>query len=156
MSFSLIAIRANSPVLRITKDWFNSLRAAGAALEALLGPSLSYSAAPVALANNQVGAADVTGLLFDKTVYKTAMVIAEIRRKTADNEAVAHGKMSAIYRDNTDTWELVPTLDGDGPGDGAGVTFSMNGEQVQYVSDNMAGADYIGNLQFKILTSFGV
>lgn len=147
--FSLIPTRANGQ--RILHGWFDVLRLAGVALESYVGSGF-IGETSATLANNSA-ATDVVGLLFDKTLYTSALVNLELRRKTDSNEAVAVGTLALIYRTGIDEWEVVPALNGDGGDDGAGVIFSVTSAgQVQYSSDNMAGTNYVGTFKFKAIS----
>jgi len=101
------------------------------------------------IANNQGSPSDVTGLLLDKTSYKSAIVLCEIRRKTTTNEAITVGLLHLYYRALSDDWELIDELGGD-PDDGVTLTVTAAG-QVQYISDSMSGSSYTGTMKFRVL-----
>lgn len=136
MSFSDIPSRENGPA--ITATWFNAIRTAGIALESFLGTVTGLTS--FTIANNQAAAADVTGLLFNGTSVKMAIVDYRIRRRTTGGgaeERVQGGSFVALYKATAATWSITP---GPQSGDDAGVEFSItNAGQVQYVSDNQAG-----------------
>lgn len=111
--------------------------------------SESTIAMSINIANNQVAAADVTGVLFDKTTYISIKIYFELFRKTDSSQRVANGYLTATYHSDTDVWDVTPQ--GVYDGDAHGVTFSMSGQQLQYVSDNMSGTNYSGTL--KLITS---
>jgi len=145
MKFSEIPVRAAGAV---NVSWWNALKTAGEAIEGFLGTGLVAETA-FTVANNQVGAASVTGLVVDKTLYKSAKAFVEVRRKTDTNEVVCNGLLTLIYRDLTSAWEVVESWDGDAHG----LTLTITaGGQVQYASDNMSGANYTGKLKFKLMT----
>lgn len=101
--------------------------------------------------NNQVAAIDITGMLLDASKYKSAKVFFEIFRKTDSEERVANGYLTAVYKTSTNSWDVTPG--GTYDGDTSGVTFSILGTgQIQYVSDNMSGANYTGKIKFKDFT----
>ena len=102
------------------------------------------------IANNQAVAADVTGLSLDSTSYKSVKIFFELRRKTDTQEVVENGYLTAIYKDSTAAWDV--TLEGTSDGDDTGVTFSMSGGQVQYVSSNLTGGNYTGTMRIKNMT----
>jgi hypothetical protein len=136
MSFSSIPTRLNGP--SIMAEWFNALRTAGIAVESFLGTVTGLTT--FTIVNNQVAAANVTGLLFDGTTVKMAVVDYRIRRRTSGggaDERVQGGSFVALYKPTAATWSITP---GPQSGDDAGVTFSItNAGQVQYVSDNQSG-----------------
>jgi len=136
MAFSDIAVRTNGPA--ITATWFNAIRTAGIALESFLGSITGLTS--FTIVNNQAAAADVTGLLFNGTSVKIAIIDYRIRRNTTGGgatERVQGGSMVALYKPTAGTWSLTP---GPQSGDDAGVTFSITaGGQVQYISDNQTG-----------------
>jgi hypothetical protein len=144
--FSSIPDRSNGQ--KFLYSWFNSLKAAGAAVEAFLGGGF-IGETSFAIANN-TGPANVTGLIIDSTLYKSAHIFAEVRRKTDSSEAISNGKITIQYRDNTTTWELLDELNGDDDG----VTFTVHATtgQILYTSDNMSGSSYSGTIKFKVMT----
>lgn len=102
------------------------------------------------IANNQASAASVTGLDLDESIYKSYIIFAEVRRKTDSSEVVSVGQIMAFYYDSTSSWleNIIDQLSGDDDG----VTFSITAAgQIQYVSDNMAGSNYSGQMTFKAI-----
>lgn len=136
MSFADIPSRSNGPA--IMAEWFNAIRTAGVALESFFGTVTGLTS--FTIANNQAAAADITGLLFDGTSVKMAVVDYRIRRRTSGggaDERVQGGSFVALYKQTAATWSITP---GPQSGDDAGVEFSItNAGQVQYVSDNQSG-----------------
>lgn len=102
------------------------------------------------IANNQVAAANVTGLSLDSSSYKSVKIFFELRRKTDTTELVSNGYLTAIYKDSTAAWDI--TGEGTIDGDDDGVSFSMSGANVQYTSSNMSGGNYTGTMRIKSLT----
>lgn len=101
------------------------------------------------IANNQVAAADITGLVLDSTLYKSVKVYFELHRKTDADERLANGFLTALKKDGA-AWDI--TTGGSYDGDATGVTFSiLPSGQVQYTSNNMAGANYSGTIVFRDL-----
>lgn len=154
MSFAGIAIRKNGPDQKIDMDWFNALRAAGNALEELVAGPVVIPEVPIDIANNQGAPANVPGLTLDAVKTHGAFVTAEIRRKTATNEKISIRQFALIFSEKDSVWSLDP---GGYMGADAGVTLSIipGSGQVQYVSDNLVGANYVGKMRFKV-TTFGV
>jgi hypothetical protein len=145
MNFSQVPIRTYGVT---DPSWWNSLRAAGVSLMNLLGGGYIEETS-FAIANNNATPANVTGLSVASASYKGALVMASIRRYTDSSEVSAIGFLHLSYRVKSSTWDLTPDL----PGDATGVTFSITAAgQVQYVSDNLAGANYYGNMNFKLLS----
>lgn len=104
----------------------------------------------VEIVNNQVSAANITGLLLDSAQYRSVQVFYEIWRKTASSERVCSGWFKAFYKESTANWviELGPFEPEE-----HGVTFSITtAGQVQYTSDNMAGASYESEAIFRNFT----
>jgi hypothetical protein len=144
--FSSIPVRENGQ--KFFHTWFNSLRTAGIAVEGFFGTSF-LTETTFTLANNQGAASNVTGLSFDSTSVKSAMIYCEVRRKTDSNEVISNGVLRVYYRDLTTTWELLNELGGDDDG----VVFSITAAgQVQYTSSDLAGTSYTGKLTFKAVT----
>lgn len=136
MAFSDIPARENGPA--IEASWFNALRTAGIALEAFLGSVIGLTT--FTIANNQAAPANVTGLSFNGTSVKMAVIDYRIRRNTTGagaTERVQGGSMVAMYSAAAGTWSLTSQAQS---GDDAGVSFSITaGGQVQYVSDSQTG-----------------
>lgn len=118
--------------------WIDSLVGAGGIVET-----------DFTVANNQVAAADVTGLLFSSAVSRSAVASYDVRRKTdtGSSEVRATGTLVLGYRLQTAAWEI---LGQDEYGDAHGVTFTVTSAgQVQYTSTSIAGSNYVGQLKFK-------
>ena len=101
------------------------------------------------IANNQLVAANVTDLVFDKTKCTSAIIECEVYRKDGAQETKQTLVMKAHYKPVANTWALLgPNEDGDD----CGVTFSIVPAtgQVQYVSTNFAGGGYVGTLKPKV------
>lgn len=145
MPFSTIPVRTKG--IPVDVSWWNALRAAGAAIELFLGAAFKQETTQ-SVANTQA-ATNVTGLSFDSTAVKSAIVPISVRRKTDSAENVATGFLHVHYKNLTSTWDLIPAL----PGDETGVTFTITaGGQIQYASDTLAGANYVGALTYKAIT----
>ena len=101
-----------------------------------------------AIANNQ-SATNITGLVFDKTTYKAARVEYSIDRRTSTQDVQEFGSFYAIHDARNDTWRI--SL-GSAFFDSAGVTFSINAStgQIQYASDDLTGASYVGELRYTV------
>lgn len=101
------------------------------------------------LANNQSLAADVTGLLFDKTKHQAVLIEGSLYRKTSTpTELCSFVKMLATYKPVADTWTL---HDPESQGDETLVTFSITSAgQIQYTSSNLSGGSYVGYFRPKV------
>lgn len=106
----------------------------------------------VSIANNQVAAADVTGLLFT-TAVRHVWVLVSAYRRTDSNEKATLGILHIQYKTDGTTWSIEPESNFD-TFVGAGLTFSIVAGQVKYVSSNLAGANYASELQFNVLQQF--
>jgi hypothetical protein len=103
------------------------------------------------IVNNQVAAADVTGLLLDSDSYKSVKVFYEVFRKTGSSERICNGFFTCLYKSGTNAWELEAGSFEGSPAHG--VTFSITtAGQVQYTSDNMAGTNYESRLLLRNFT----
>jgi hypothetical protein len=101
----------------------------------------------LSIGNNQVVAASLSGLLFDKTKEYGARVLYHLHRHTdtGGSEVVSMGQLSVRYLPAADAWDITDNIMA---GDDHGVTFSVTSSgQVQYVSSNIAGANYVGELR---------
>lgn len=98
----------------------------------------------VAIANNDAGPTDVTGLLFDKANVKSAIVKFDLERRTDTQNEQESGEMRIMHDTADDVWRIELQTSGDD----AGVTFSItSGGQVQYSSDDLTGSNYVGELR---------
>lgn len=96
--------------------------------------------------NNQVAAANIAGLILDYTQYTSAVITAELRRKTDTQEVLAIVYLVALYDSFSSTWDITPTFQGAD----CGVDFSITtAGQVQYTSSNLTGSNYSGTLKAK-------
>lgn len=145
MSFLDIPLRLNGQ--KFFADWFNSLRAAGIALESFFGVG-SIPQTLDTIANNQASPLSVVEFLLDSSSYRSAHVFVEVRRKTDTNEKKSVGFLKFLYRENSSLWEIIDELGGDD--DGVVFTVTAVG-QVKYVSDNLTGANYVGEIRFKAI-----
>jgi hypothetical protein len=156
MSFSSIPTRTNGQ--KILYGWFEALKTAGAALEAFLGSSF-LGETQFTVANNQVAAADVTGLLFAGASVRSFEADVQIYRKTTGGgatELAARCKLIGTYKTTAASWELtVASAVGDdiqdyGP---AGLLFTITAAgQVQYTSHNISGTASVSKLKYRYST----
>lgn len=101
--------------------------------------------------NNQASPLSITGLVFDKTTIKGAQIDFEVYRQTASGHVVENGTIFVSHRTSPDTWDIAVNSQFDD----AGVTFSITGTgQVQYISDNLAGASYVGKVRLTNIRKF--
>lgn len=99
-----------------------------------------------AIANNQAAAAVVAGLSFNSVTEKAASMLFSLVRRT-DTPAEQFnevGEIRIIHDAENSLWKI----DWSSSFDDAGVTFSITaGGQIEYVSTNLAGASYAGELK---------
>lgn len=109
--------------------------------------------ADVVIGNNEVAPLDVTGLLFDKIVTKSARILFDLTRNTATVDYLEVGEFFAVYDPIADDWRLSV----DSNFDDAGVTFSITAAgQIQFTSDSLAGGSYSGNLKLKNIVKIAI
>ena len=104
-----------------------------------------------AIANSQATPLTLANFVFDGDDYTSIIIEYEIRRFTDTNDLHSVGTLNLVYR-NTSVWETergLTTFDIDG------VTFTIatsagNIGSIQYISDNLAGTSYDGNIKFRI------
>jgi len=95
--------------------------------------------------NNQASALDITGLVFDKTVYKAARILFAIDRQTDTQNVNEMGEMFVMHDAVADNWKL----SFDSKFDNSGVILSIDSSgQVQYTSDDLSGPSYQGKIRF--------
>lgn len=106
--------------------------------------------------NNQATPVNISSLILDASKYRSVKLFCDIRRKTDSNFVLVNGYLTATYKDDGTGWEI--TEKGTFDGGDHGLTFSINsiGGQVAYISDNMAGSNYEGDILLKQFTITGV
>lgn len=103
--------------------------------------------------NNVTVAASVTGLLFDPTSVRSAIVEYSIYRRTdtAVSGLSEHGELVLLYDNDapTDKWKITRQTNSD-----AGIEFDINQAtgQITYTSTDVAGANYSGIMKFRART----
>lgn len=138
-TFTAIATRSNG-LPKIDAGWFNILRLAGVYLETALG-AVIVAESTFTFANN-ASATNVTGFLFDSTVYKAVTVLVNYRRLTATNESVGVATIQCVYRELTSSWDIAGVSE---VGDDSGLTFTITSAgQLKYASSNITGSGYSG------------
>lgn len=103
--------------------------------------------ANLAVGNNQIAAANLAGLLFDKAAEYGARVLYHMHRRTdtGGSEVVSVGELFIRYKPGADAWDVTDNILG---GDDHGVAFSITaGGQIQYTSSDIAGANYVGEMR---------
>jgi hypothetical protein len=153
--FNDIPTRTNT---QVNVSWWNSLRAAGAFLENMLGGGIAVET-QFTIANNQSSAASITGLVFDKTVYITAEVQYTVMRKTdtAASGVRETGRLLCTYESQENAWNIEPLVDTFMTNGPSGITFSITSAgQIQYTSTNITGANYVGKMRHKVVSTFSV
>lgn len=141
--------------------WVIRVGIAISATQILINPDQASSAyfkvetsSSVTIANNQAVAANVTDLILDGAEVRSALVEYSLYRKTDTNEVLQSGIFRVQYKPIEMTWLLGAESY---LGDNAGVTFSItSGGQVQYVSDDLTGTNYVGNLKYNVSQLFNV
>lgn len=132
--------------ITLVNNTYTQLQAAMAAYLGLGGEQLSQT-----IVNNQASAADVTGLLFDESVYKAFKADVYINRETATNQENEVGMLRGHWDEDASQWEIIF----ESSFDDAGVTFSITpGGQVQYVSSNIIGGSYVGTAKITNIIRF--
>ena len=110
------------------------------------------------VADNNASPASVTGLVFDKTVYSAARVEFALRRRDDGQEFTCIGHLNLIHAVDADAWDIGVEYVGDAiTGLPCGVTFTITSAgQVQYISSNLAGANYAGYLRFDTVKRYAI
>lgn len=87
----------------------------------------------------------ITGLVFDKTVYKGAFIFVDVHRETDSSNEQESFILAANYDPKDDVWRIgmvISTLDD------AGVTFNITSTgQVRATTDDLTGTSYDGQLR---------
>jgi hypothetical protein len=149
-TFSQIVTRVNGD--DILASWFNELASAGDNIENFLGggfiPETLFT-----VANNQSAAANVTGLVFDPTKYRSFTIDYQIYRNTTGSgatELAESGILKGVYKTVSATWEMIPV----GQVGDAGVTLTIVSAtgQIQYTSTNITGTAATSKMSFSATT----
>jgi hypothetical protein len=141
----------------VDPSWWNSLKTAGAKLQAFIGGSY-LAETQFVIANNQSAAADITGLVFSGASVRSFEADLQIYRQTTGGSATelaARVKLIGVYKTVAASWEMSMQFAGDeidafGPG---GLLLSITAAgQVQYKSHNIAGTASVSKLKFRYST----
>ncbi|MDZ4678393.1 MAG: hypothetical protein SGI74_12890 [Oligoflexia bacterium] len=99
---------------------------------------------------------DLSGLLFDKDLYRQVKVEYTIERRNDTFGKRVGGMLMAFYEQVSDTWIVSNRDYGANPdGEASGVDFSITTlGQVQYVSDALGGPNYVGKIRYQIIKRF--
>lgn len=92
------------------------------------------------IVNNQSSAANITGMVFDKTVYRSFLITFTVYRSASGGSTRAESGTLKGVTDGT-SWEVDPdSVSVPNTGD-TGITFSITSAgQVQYASDDNGGS----------------
>lgn len=117
--------------------------------------SIIVSQTSFTIANNQSSAANITGLLFSPTLFRSVKIEYALYRQTdtAGSARAQMGQLRFVYNTQAASW----FVSDDFAGQDAGVTFSITSSgQIQYTSTNISGTNYSGNLKYSVIKTFGV
>lgn len=103
---------------------------------------------------NATGPADITGLVFDPLLTNKVRISYTILRRTDSAENREEGIIELQYKPDAAAW--TPTIQSDSNYDDADVTFTISGNQLQYTSGNLVGANYSGFIIFDEIVKFGL
>jgi hypothetical protein len=147
-TFTAVPTRTNGD--DVLYSWFNVLKEAGVSIESFLGSFLGETS--FTIANNQVAAADVTGLTFSGAAIRSFVVDYHVYRNTTGagaTELAESGTLMGVYSSVAGTWEITQTKVGN-----SGVEFTItNAGQIQYTSDNITGTPATSEMKFKARTT---
>lgn len=97
-----------------------------------------------AIGNNVSSPSNVTGLLLDGSLIRSAYINYNVYRATSLEELAEAGTILAVYKTLTNTWEIDPVYAGK-----AWINFSITtGGQIQYTTSGMSGSGYVGQMKF--------
>jgi hypothetical protein len=119
--------------------------------EAILSVVQGYSSAPFAIGNNTTVAANVTGLILDKTKHKSVIITCDVYRKTATLEYSTIMILKCVYFPVLNQWKLLPVNE-ESSGELSGAEFFLDSAtgQISYKTSNMLGGTYEGFLRYKL------
>jgi hypothetical protein len=114
---------------------------------ALAGTSGSQGV--VSISNNQSSETSIAGLLFNGATTRSAEIRFSVTRTTNSAEKVCTGIITMTYSPLLSDWFFSVMSDNSN----AGLIFSCSPSgQVNYISDNMSGTGYTGQLRFSYAT----
>lgn len=100
----------------------------------------------VIILNNQTTPQNVTNLVFDNAVTKSASIDYYIYRVAGSTELGEVGTIRLIYKDVANSWALDRTQGGDN----CGVEFDVDSSgQVTYTSSSLSGSPYSGVMKYR-------
>jgi hypothetical protein len=153
------------PATRVTAKWLNNIQnelanfitsrgitlsdaSATQLKDAIASAVESTSSTTLTVANNTTVETALTGMILDKTKFKSAEFLCDIYRKTATLEYNSLVKLSCIFRPIANSWKIIV----EEIGDSSGATFYIDTStgQVKYKSSNMAGGTYVGELRYTV------
>lgn len=106
--------------------------------------------------NNQSSPANITGLVFDPTLFRGVELKYSIYRQTdtALSAKAQMGQLRFVYNTQAASW----LMSEDFAGQNAGVEFSIDDVtgQITYVSSDITGTNYTGTLKYSLIKTFGV
>lgn len=121
-----------------------------------LPAALIVSQTSFSIANNQTSAANITGLVFNPSLFRSVKLEYSLYRQTDDalSARAQVGQLRFVYNTQAATW----LLSDDFAGQDAGVSFEVDDitGQVKYTSSNISGANYVGTLKYSVIKTFGV
>lgn len=149
MKFSDIPVRDNNQ--DVLAEWFNYLRLCGITIESLFGVG-DIAETPFTIANNQVAASNITGLLFNPISIGGFVVDYRIYRNTTgagSTELSESGILIGTFSPVAGTWAMTQSRVGD-----SGVVFPdpLPSGQLQYTSSNITGTPDVSKITFKART----
>lgn len=107
--------------------------------------------------DNQVAALSITGMIYDKTLYRSITHLCTIERRDAGQGFRETFYLTCEYDQYSDSWAVPEkiTIGPGGSGPTSGVAFSQtSGGQVQLVSDSLGGGSYVGKLTWSVVYKF--
>ena len=111
------------------------------------------------LVNNQAAYANITGLSFNSTVLKHAIIEYFVQRVTTGGGAVElheAGVLRAVWQQTSATWAI---SQGDAAPDDAGITFGIATSgtvgNVQYQTTNETGTASVSKISYRVRTMAG-
>lgn len=108
------------------------------------------------IVNNQSTPANITGLIFNPTLFRGVKIEYSIYRQTdtASSAVAQMGQLRFVYNTQAGVW----LTSDDYAGQDAGVTFTIDNTsgQIQYTSTDITGTNYVGTLKYSLIKTFGV
>lgn len=137
----------NLPAQGSNPPWGNDLSDIITALVAVANSTIGAGdilSTSFTITNNTAVAAPITGLSFDTSIVRSAIIPYSIYISSSTTELSECGNIYITYKSTANSWELAQNYAGS-----SGIVFTItNSGQLKYTSANTSGTGYSAKLRF--------